>query len=684
MNYFVNHLSTYVTIRPYLYRWFGSCIGLLAFVVFPAIASANLTISPSTGTDGLFQITRTAGEGWYFYNSSGGAPSSYSPAYADPCGGFSSNVWSCDLTGASGNAGSAGSQWNGVYGTYTITSADANCASITLTACLALSPAYVLTYVYSSAGGGGGGGVGTTTFRTGTIDDFENYNNNPKWTSYSFQYGGSDSFNLVTSNCYQGTQCLQGIDQVGSGNTPHQNLSIAATPNGRVSIYGYTDITGASSAPGVFAIGTTSSQGITYLDHYSVNTIGYHLYTMYWRSVPTDVYIQTCNLLDTVDITQCDVGNLWTDSTFAVSQLPQFFDIYLLAQSTSHAVTFDLLTGDGAGGLYSVSSYISTTTPKFSDVVPLNSNFVMSAGGYVLPSDFISGYTNVHVQVYKSVASLGQVSSFFSTGGVDADPFFGTLPTVPDLDFYLPISSSGSFSVSNGVYLGDIGYRVVKWQLEVPVYSFLGFIVSTKVLYSTTTLMLVSTSSNLDNIAIDQAAAVAALNGTSTIATTTSPYCDPVGGDFSVALCSAYLFVPSVYQEEQVGNGFSSILSRGPWGYVTRAQNLITGNAVSSDPQTISPNLPVLVVDFKGLHFPMTQNATTLNLTPWNELMGSSSILGTAEAPDTGLTFKQIVEPGWDFLVVFMFGFAMFMQILGVNITGGVENNIRNSRRQSR
>ena len=72
---------------------------------------------------------------------------------------------------------------------------------------------------------------------------------------------------------------------------------------------------------------------------------------------------------------------------------------------------------------------------------------------------------------------------------------------------------------------------------------------------------------------------------------------------------------------------------------------------------TSLPNLIITVPDG------MPAEGAQVNLTPWDELMGEDSLVGTSES-DNGNTFKDIVEPGFVVLIYALLGITMVHRVI--------------------
>lgn len=104
----------------------------------------------------------------------------------------------------------------------------------------------------------------------------------------------------------------------------------------------------------------------------------------------------------------------------------------------------------------------------------------------------------------------------------------------------------------------------------------------------------------------------------------------------------------------------TSFLTRAPWGYVTRFVAIASGTATSTLP-TIT--IPIPSISSTGINY--SSPTGTLDLTPWNDLMGTTSMLGSATSTTNGETFRQITEPGWNIFVLVSFAILVIHELLG-------------------
>lgn len=184
---------------------------------------------------------------------------------------------------------------------------------------------------------------------------------------------------------------------------------------------------------------------------------------------------------------------------------------------------------------------------------------------------------------------------------------------------------------------------------------------------STTTTFTVGTSTVWGQIqlnGLDQQAQIAE----ALTATTTSGYAAQCavwyGNSGAFHDCMTYLFVPSTeYIAEAAKETLSYILFSFPIGYMSRTVQIFQEASTVGDTSV----LPELV-----LEFPSNSVAAghSIDLTPWDDLLGEDSMLSTATDYDSGLTIREIVEPLWVNVVYALFVFGVAMEILKFNDWG--------------
>lgn len=303
----------------------------------------------------------------------------------------------------------------------------------------------------------------------------------------------------------------------------------------------------------------------------------------------------------------------------------------------------------------------ANTTTRIDTVLPPSGTTVsttsipilMGATGYVNPSDYASGMQlyalYYRTNQYNNDAALG-ISGKTESGG----------------SFSIPISASGTFNLSTSS-LSALrgGSYYFKLYVQRPSFSLFGLNLWYKTLVATTTLWAIGTTTAIDIHTMspeDQAI----LTGTSSPSFTTPDSCNMFSGSFSLDQCLTYWVIPTPDALTGVWNEFKdNFLTRAPFGYATRFVDIATTVATSS-----LPSLDVSVpAGYPGA-------GATFHLTPWDKLMGSTSMLSEATSTTDGKTFRQIVEPGWDTFVLALFGLILIHHLLGVRHLSGHSESV--------
>ncbi len=129
------------------------------------------------------------------------------------------------------------------------------------------------------------------------------------------------------------------------------------------------------------------------------------------------------------------------------------------------------------------------------------------------------------------------------------------------------------------------------------------------------------------------------LNATTTAQALNS--CLPLPGSWNVQDCVTTLFIPSPNDwNNLIRSLHDGILTRAPWGYITRLASILEGNATS----TAAATLPGISYTFPNL--PGTElNGLTWNIDMQGMLMAGSSTMASFTDPTSGKSFREIVEP---------------------------------------
>lgn len=313
----------------------------------------------------------------------------------------------------------------------------------------------------------------------------------------------------------------------------------------------------------------------------------------------------------------------------------------------------------------SILNYASST-----QAIATSTTFAFGSDGYISPADYQPG---AYVENLYQNDDYDQVASALcSIGGCRTQNKY-------------PISASGSYSVSTSTDIERIGNYTMTTDIKVPVsvnvFNFFSFNVpsflpfSEKVLVSTTTNFQVSQPSSLDivkNKLGQTYLAVGITNHASSTAATLVSGCafTSITGIFDltsqnnifscvVGFVSASL-IPSAQQLEAIAANFqASIGVRPPIGYITRFSAIVSGQAIGT---STLPGLTISVPPILGLG---TESAT---FPVWTNLMGSTSPFGmaTSSVARGSKTFRQIVEPGWDIIVLTILAFLIIWDALKI------------------
>jgi len=127
--------------------------------------------------------------------------------------------------------------------------------------------------------------------------------------------------------------------------------------------------------------------------------------------------------------------------------------------------------------------------------------------------------------------------------------------------------------------------------------------------------------------------------------------------------CLAYLFVPNTESVAQNLIGLGALVRyMPPWGYGFLMADYLSAGTTSASTSGLPTAVITLPAGYPGA-------GATFDLTPWNYLLGPTSLLSTATNPNTGDTLKDIVQDDWNNLVYFTFGLALLRIFTGVGIS---------------
>ena len=279
--------------------------------------------------------------------------------------------------------------------------------------------------------------------------------------------------------------------------------------------------------------------------------------------------------------------------------------------------------------IYSGASVPPDTSTRIIDFTPADNStttspVTFSLHGYINPDDLttIKGVKLTLHNIDQNVILLGSLSPS------DIYLFEGNATT------------SGDFYFSTSTPLGDGNYRLEAciertyfWGWIINIFSPINDCQSHQFVVGEETFI----GHISQSIWTETQSLFASSTATSTTALAGS--CNPLSGDFSVTNCCAFLFVPD-------GKGLSDtmksaregILSRVPWGYLTRLYYLMNNSATSTLP-TFTTTIQV------GPGDDMTPEQTTLSFDVGDMVAGAGALVDSIEDPIHGQTFRDVFYP---------------------------------------
>jgi len=298
----------------------------------------------------------------------------------------------------------------------------------------------------------------------------------------------------------------------------------------------------------------------------------------------------------------------------------------------------------GGGGFVDTRTRIVVTNPE--NATTTATTTTVGATVYVNPDQYESG-------MYLNIALTNQAVQYLGGSALDA-----WNAATGNNGFRIPITASGTVTVGTTTTFSMNGLVHATWSIRKDTFAsglpLLGVLFSPDTYAATSTVFTVGYATPLDQAIAAGAAGFASY--TLTGATSTLPFsldCN-ILHDFSIQACVVSLFVPSHDDlNATINQAQTMLLQKWPWGYVTRFATILTTSSTSTLP-TLNVALP------SGL----PGGGQSVNLTPWDELTTGTSMLATAQAAGSNpQIIRQVFEPGWDFLVYFLFAGAVFMRI---------------------
>ena len=151
------------------------------------------------------------------------------------------------------------------------------------------------------------------------------------------------------------------------------------------------------------------------------------------------------------------------------------------------------------------------------------------------------------------------------------------------------------------------------------------------------------------------------LNGTLASSTATSSValvanCNPLG-TFDMVNCLAGLFIPDAGQVQATIQGAQEgILTRMPWGYVTRFVGIVGGTGTTTLSTTYTATVAMNTAS----------DTTELSFNPGDMFAGGATLVDSIESPyDSSVTFRSVFEPIIKLSIAVMVVLTIFSDITG-------------------
>lgn len=132
--------------------------------------------------------------------------------------------------------------------------------------------------------------------------------------------------------------------------------------------------------------------------------------------------------------------------------------------------------------------------------------------------------------------------------------------------------------------------------------------------------------------------------------------CNPINANFDVRTCSAYLFIPDSYSMRLVmEDARNGILTRVPWGYLTRTYTILTASTTASLP-TFTSSIQM------DSGWTDTPDIETLTFDMNDMIAGGGTLVDSLESTD-GHTFRDIFQPIIQIIIGMMVIFTIYSDI---------------------
>jgi hypothetical protein len=323
--------------------------------------------------------------------------------------------------------------------------------------------------------------------------------------------------------------------------------------------------------------------------------------------------------------------------------------------SSAPATCFDGIqnqdeTGIDTGGV--CSTRIISFTPADSST-PITSPVTFTLDSFINATD-ISGIVGVKITIHnidQNVLILSQLSP--------SDVFLLDSKQIQSSDLVSSGANQSHFMyTSSPITLGDGNYRV-DVSLErsylggwiVNPWSSINSEMSHSFVVGAPTFI-----GNISNNMFKQVNDITGAIGGSSTASDLAGTCLPISGSFDVIQCMHFLFVPDAQQlHDTFMSAKDGILTRVPWGYVTRFVTIL------SDPSTVS--LPTISDTFPTNG---TGDTLTVSFDPGDMLAGAGTVIDSIHDPlDSSVNFSDTFKP----MVALLISLAVLLEIIA-DLTG--------------
>lgn len=114
--------------------------------------------------------------------------------------------------------------------------------------------------------------------------------------------------------------------------------------------------------------------------------------------------------------------------------------------------------------------------------------------------------------------------------------------------------------------------------------------------------------------------------------------CNPIGGNFNIATCMAWAFIPDAQRlRDDMEETRDELLTKAPWGYLNRVYTIFTSPATST--------LPTFIATIPGGPGSGTIQTEQISFDMQDMIVGAGALVNSIEDPYHGKTARDIMEP---------------------------------------